>query len=81
MITTMTQKGQVTVPSVIRTKYGMKAGTKVRFRLDNGTVIITPLPEFSSFRGSLKGGYDKQKVRTAIGVYLGAKQERINKQK
>lgn len=77
----MTQKGQVTVPSLIRKKYGMRAGTKVLFRLEGDAAVLTPLPEFSSFRGSLKGRYNKRKVREVVGTYLGAKQERINREK
>ncbi len=44
-ITTITSKGQVTLPKEIRVKLHLDAGEKVDFRVDeeNGTAIMVPL--------------------------------------
>ena len=52
---TVTQKGQATIPAPIRKKLGIKPNSKVVFELNkkNGAVI-RPIPDFLSFQGSLK---------------------------
>jgi antitoxin PrlF len=41
--TTMTAKGQVTVPQEIRDRLGLKSGDKITFTmLSNGTVVMRP---------------------------------------
>ena len=41
--TTMTSKGQVTVPQVIRQRLGLRSGDKIAFTLlADGTVILRP---------------------------------------
>ena len=52
--TTLTQKGQVTIPAPIRKKLGLKKGTKVSFREKKGEVIIEPLMTAPALIGSLK---------------------------
>ncbi len=42
--TTMTQKGQVTIPAEIRARLGLKPKDKVQFELKEGTVTIRPVP-------------------------------------
>lgn len=53
-ITTVTQKGQVTIPVGIRQKLGLKAGDAVQFFQIKDKVTLKPLPNFFSFRGSIK---------------------------
>lgn len=53
-ITTVTQKGQVTIPVGIRQKLGLKAGDAVQFFHLKGKVALKPMPNFFSFRGSIK---------------------------
>jgi AbrB family looped-hinge helix DNA binding protein len=49
MVTTLTSKGQVTVPKAIRERLELTAGAKLEFRLqDDGTIQVVPL------RSSLK---------------------------
>ena len=50
MPTTMTSKGQVTVPKTIRDYLGLKAGSAVTFeRLANGEIVMRPTnPEAKS---------------------------------
>jgi len=72
-ITTVTQKGQVTIPAFIRKKYDLKPGAKVIFSEDKqGTVRVKPVPDFFSFRGSLKTKkkYSKKEIHQIVGKYL-----------
>ena len=50
----MTQKGQVTVPLEIRKKLKVGQGSKVEFVQKNGYVRLKVVPDFFSFRGTLK---------------------------
>lgn len=50
--TTITQKGQVTVPVEIRRKLGLKAKDKVRFEIDGEVVRLRPVP-----RADFRKGY------------------------
>lgn len=70
--TTITQKGQVTIPVHIRRKLSVKAGQKVIFEERGRDVIVKAVPDFLSLMGSLKTNkkYDKRKARKAIGEYL-----------
>jgi len=44
MATTLTSKGQVTVPKTIRDYLGLKAGTAVTFeRIPSGEVVLRPM--------------------------------------
>ena len=41
--TTLTSKGQVTIPKAVRDELGLRVGDKVAFRvLENGTVVVEP---------------------------------------
>ena len=41
--TTLTSKGQVTIPKAVRDELGLRVGDKVAFRvLDDGTVVVEP---------------------------------------
>ena len=51
---TITQKGQVTIPYFIRQKMALETGSKVSFILENKKIILSPLPSFFDFRGSIK---------------------------
>jgi AbrB family looped-hinge helix DNA binding protein len=60
MDTTVTTKGQVTIPKPIRDMLGVSAGSKVRFRRTNqGDIVIEPadgkkaVSRFSKYRGFL----------------------------
>lgn len=40
---TLTSKGQITIPKVVRDELGLRAGDRVAFRiLDDGKVIVEP---------------------------------------
>jgi AbrB family looped-hinge helix DNA binding protein len=44
-ISTITTKGQVLIPSKLRKRYGLKAGTKVTFLEKGEDVIIKPIDQ------------------------------------
>lgn len=44
-ITTITEKGQATIPAKFRKEMGLKPGDRVIFqKLDNGDIVIKPVP-------------------------------------
>jgi AbrB family looped-hinge helix DNA binding protein len=53
----VTVKGQVVIPAPLRRRLGIKRGTLVSFREENGHIVIQPVTrEFiRALRGSLKG--------------------------
>ncbi len=54
-VSTLTSKGQTTIPKEIRHRLGLKPGDKLRFVIDaNGRVVILPLTvPLRSLRGIL----------------------------
>ena len=61
MSTTVTTKGQVTIPKRVRDRLGLAPGSKVDFALDeNGRVVLSkvdgdrPVSRFEKIRGILK---------------------------
>jgi AbrB family looped-hinge helix DNA binding protein len=64
-ISTVTQKGQVTIPYFIRQKLDLVSGTKIAFNLENEKIILSPIPSFFDFRGSIKSKkeFDIKKMR------------------
>jgi antitoxin PrlF len=55
-ITTVTTKGQITIPRDIRQSLGLSQGDKVLFILEGDRAVLMPLPkgrQLSDLRGSL----------------------------
>ena len=53
--TTVTQKGQATIPAPVRRKLGIKPKSKITFELSTGDkATISPVKDFLSLKGSLK---------------------------
>lgn len=44
MLSSVSPKGQVTIPAEIRRALGVKPRDKIAFRLENGAVLIAPAP-------------------------------------
>ncbi len=52
--TSVTQKGQATIPAYIRKRLGIKPNSKIVFELKNNNEIsITPVTDFFSLKGSV----------------------------
>jgi AbrB family looped-hinge helix DNA binding protein len=56
MITTVSPKGQVTIPEPLRSRYGFPPGTKVVWLEREGDLIPKPLLSVEQLRGRFKGG-------------------------
>ena len=53
----VSSKGQVTLPSAMRAKLGIDAGSRIRFEVRGKELVIIPELPISAFYGILKG-YD-----------------------
>lgn len=63
-VSTVTTKGQLVIPSKLRSKYAIRKGTQVAFLEEENRLVLQPLtPEFiRSLRGSLKGDPSPLKI-------------------
>jgi AbrB family looped-hinge helix DNA binding protein len=69
MATTVTAKGQVTIPKAVRDLLGIGPGSKVDFRrAGDGSVILVPTEQtqttsrFARFRGHAGGGLSTDEI-------------------
>ena len=65
MISTITTKGQVTIPVSIRKKYGLCANDRVDFITEGDRILLIPVKTLRDFRGSVTGGGDFDQERQA----------------
>lgn len=65
--TTLTQKGQITIPQIYRHELNLSTGDKMSFALSNdgSYLLLRPTASFSQFRGSIvsKRRYSKERAR------------------
>jgi AbrB family looped-hinge helix DNA binding protein len=63
---TISSKGQITVPQEIRHRLGLKEGDRVEFVIDQGRTIIqpahTPQNPFAKYRGALPAFQNKKQI-------------------
>lgn len=57
METTVTRKGQVTIPVELRKKYGIREGMKVEVTDAQTGVLLRPVPDMNEWAGADKGKY------------------------
>ena len=72
-LSTVTQKGQVTIPISIRRDWGLQPRQEVVFIRKNNLVEIKPAVDFFQLRGSIKAKkkkYSDQKANRVVGKYL-----------
>lgn len=55
LISTVTRKGQATIPLMLRKSLGLLPGTKVQFIEGEGEIKLKPLPPLEFYKGALKG--------------------------
>lgn len=69
---TITQKGQVTVPLAVRKKLLLEPGERVSFIVEDNEVKLSKALDFFSLRGSLqsKKVYNKKRAREEVVKYL-----------
>jgi len=49
----LTKKGQVTIPSHLRKRYGMQEGSTVAFEESSNGIIVKPVPDIADSAGRL----------------------------
>lgn len=53
--TSVTQKGQATIPIQIRQRLGIKTNSKITFEVNNNNeVLLKPVTDFFTLKGSVK---------------------------
>lgn len=71
---TITSKGQATIPAPLRRKLNVKPGQKILFVEQPNGVLINRIPDISELKGSLKPRikvrYTDKKANEAIGRML-----------
>lgn len=72
-ISTMTQKGQVTIPVHLRRKLRLSAHQKVVFIEKKGAVEVRRAVDFFRLRGSIQSAkkYSEKQADEVVGKYLG----------
>lgn len=82
LITTVTSKGQATIPSSIRKKLGLKPGERVIFEEEGDKVVVRKIPHLLDLMGSIKTTkkYNQKAINKAIGKMLAARHQRINEE-
>lgn len=71
--TTITQKGQATIPAVIRKKLGLKEGSKIIFEMKNKKeASFKPVTDFFTLQGSIKTTkpFDIDAMEKSVGELL-----------
>lgn len=53
MLSTVTTKGQVTIPADIRTRFHIQPNDKVDFYVDGEQIVITPVRTLRQLRGAV----------------------------
>lgn len=69
--TTMTSKGQVTVPKRLRDAAGLKPGSRVSFAFEDGRIVLKPQSKvrksrFAAVRGSLKTNLSTDQIMALL---------------
>ncbi|MCW5734633.1 MAG: type II toxin-antitoxin system PrlF family antitoxin [Enhydrobacter sp.] len=85
MQSTITVKGQATLPKPVRDHLGLKPGDRVKFFIHpDGTVVMLPMRPASSLRGILKRAGQKpitiEKMDEAIAQEVCERDERSTRQ-
>ncbi|MBV5329722.1 MAG: AbrB/MazE/SpoVT family DNA-binding domain-containing protein [Chlorobium sp.] len=72
MISTITTKGQITIPVAIRKAYGLHPNDRVDFIADGGRIILVPVKTLRDFRGSVTGSgvpdQERQVAKDALAL-------------
>lgn len=72
MVSTVTSKGQVTIPKKIRMFLKIEPSDKIDFSVENGQVILKPVKTLQNFSGSVppkgKGDFNAERQQVKIAV-------------
>lgn len=53
VVATVTSKGRVTLPKLVRDALGVQAGDRVMFRVVEGQVVLAMVPDFLDLAGTM----------------------------
>lgn len=74
MISTITTKGQMTIPVSIRKLYGLQPNDRMDFIPDGDRIILVPVKTLRDFRGAVTGTGDpdqeRQAAKDAVGIRI-----------
>ena len=65
MLSTITTKGQVTIPKALRVQFDIGPGDKVDFITDGDRIILRPIRTFRDVRGGIQGRGEPEEERNA----------------
>ena len=72
MLTTVTTKGQVTIPKKIREGLGIRPKDKLDFSQEEGKIIVTPVKTLRDYRGAVKakgtGLFEEERAKAKDAV-------------
>ncbi len=72
MLSNVTAKGQVTIPSEIRNRFHIQPNDRVDFYIDGERIIITPVRTLKQLRGAVTapgpGTFDQEREEAKISV-------------
>jgi len=72
MISTISTKGQITIPVSIRKTFGLHPNDRVDFITEGDRIILLPVKTLRDFRGSVIGSGDpdqeRQAAKDAVGL-------------
>jgi AbrB family looped-hinge helix DNA binding protein len=73
MISTVTSKGQITIPMLIRKRYGIHANDKIDFIVEGDRIILAPVKTLRDLRGAVTGksgdlNTERQAAKKAVGT-------------
>jgi AbrB family looped-hinge helix DNA binding protein len=72
MVSTVTSKGQITIPKEIRLFLKIKPSDKIDFAIENGQVVLRPLKTLKDLRGSIppkgKGDISIERQQAKIAI-------------
>jgi len=60
--TTVTRKGQVTIPAALRKKHGIREGMKVDITDAPTGLVLKPIPEMNDWAGADRGKYSHREM-------------------
>lgn len=71
-LSTVSSKGQITLPAKIRSVFGINSKDKVQFIIRDNEIILKPMKSFRELRGSIpfKKGDSRKKVAEAVAKHV-----------
>ena len=60
--TTVTRKGQVTIPAPLRKKYSIREGMKIQVTDTTSGIVLKPIPDMNDWAGADAGKYMYEEI-------------------